>query len=403
MIAMPPSQVRINLSAQPVYLFVENEWIITNQLTENDLNSFKRLVYENVSIHYAETERSYAEYIVKSHEKKRDIFGCVSLHKTIWVLRHLTQQSIYPARGFTVVTEKRGGAIKFGPTVLVPEYQGKGLASQMKAEIEKFYSQQGGFRRAYSTVCDNGIAFRSFTHGRNKYHVEFKLKQHYGTDRDEAVLYKMLQAGENNIFDVEQVEQKMLLSYANRFGSTNTQTSVLSGNDQTSNKHFKEFLLDAIYPAYENEYYGGFDEEYADAIIQASCAENTPIDAEFYLRRRRFVYLRRNSEKILTVIIATPKRGGAVHLGPFLLAGETAEGVKILTDVETRLQNLGRRKLFAIIPELDIQLRAILLNRNFVCEGILHEPYHPGINMQLFSKMLNEVCDGSQKVFPSVG
>lgn len=188
----------------------------------------------------------------------------------------------------------------------------------------------------------------------------------------------------------------MLASYKCRHGSSSQSTSVLEKSNTTLVEQFKSYLLETIYPAHENCCYSGFDHEYAEAVVRAAAAERTPINDLFYLKRRRFVYLRWKKDEILASAIATPKRGGAVYLGPILLSGDIDEGSKILQDAVSRLQLLGRRKVYAIVPELDTQLKDVLLAHHFTREGLLHEPYHPGINMELFGKILQEVQDDSQ-------
>ncbi|MDR2652368.1 MAG: hypothetical protein LBC68_08670 [Prevotellaceae bacterium] len=127
-----------------------------------------------------------AESIIEKHKLGVDNNGYFTKKKTIW--KGLDESNNIVA--FTVVSEKRGGSIKFGPTIVDKTKIRQGIGSNFRLLVENYY-QNLGYRKAYSTtnIKNYPAIYYILKIG---YKIELHLQKHYSKYSDELVLSKML-------------------------------------------------------------------------------------------------------------------------------------------------------------------------------------------------------------------
>lgn len=98
---------------------------VSAELNGQDFELFRSLHAESISHLYPYSSALTAESFIRQHQDRIDRSGYFTLRKTIW-------KAVYKncSAAFTVVTEKRGGSIKFGPTMVVPCFRNQGVGSQ---------------------------------------------------------------------------------------------------------------------------------------------------------------------------------------------------------------------------------------------------------------------------------
>ncbi|OLD76524.1 MAG: hypothetical protein AUI33_04845, partial [Ignavibacteria bacterium 13_1_40CM_2_61_4] len=152
-----------------------------------DREPFVSLVTEEIAKWYDDIDAEFAESLVASHAGGEQ-HGLLTIRKTIHVFERSGERI-----GYTVATEKRGGSVKFGPTVIDLPSQGHGFAVSGRARLEESYKARG-FRKAYSTIPDTHHEALIYLL-KAGYHVEAHLRSHYSRDHGEFVVGKRLLRG----------------------------------------------------------------------------------------------------------------------------------------------------------------------------------------------------------------
>jgi hypothetical protein len=319
-----------------------------------DRGRFVKIVTEDIGKWYDNVGVEFAESIVESHEKGEDPHGLLTLRKTIHVF-----VSSGTRIGFSVGTEKRGGSVKFGPTVIEQGFQGHGFALQGRRLLEEHYKAKG-FRKAYSTIPDSHQEALTYLL-KAGYRVEAHLKAHYSRDHGEFVVGKRL--GRRGIDTgtvpaMSIIRERVIVSQ-----------SVPSGSD-----------LEAFIASQLSQHYDGLDDGFITELSQAR--QEAPQEA-----KPRITLFAKAGADLVGLCVVSGKRGGAVKIAP--VAGlEDPKVVGSLFDAseEFSRRQFDARKLYTVVP-VDRKVYATELEkRGFEIEGLLIEPYRPGVDMLVCSK-----------------
>lgn len=319
------------------------------KLKDEDVHFFARLVRQDVSRFYPETEDSYALRLAEVSFLGKDPFGLFSLRKTIWSLAVAGRTA-----GFFAATEKRGGSVKFGPVVLLEDFRGKGLGKWALDKLSHYYGTMGS-RKAYLTVPaihERGIRFAR----KCGFLQEAQLRLHYSPRYDEVVFGMM----------VEGIAERLTAQGDRR------QVSIGSTEDLQLN----EFILRECGKSYDE-----LDEEFTSSLASAT-ARGPLYD---YSKKVRKLFSEWDDGGPIAILVSSPKRGGAVKLGPVCGSSDSVERLAIQT--EHLYFGAGRRKICALLAADQPALSDTFLRLGYTSEGRLREPFKVGVDMLVLSKM----------------
>lgn len=151
-------------------------------------DTFVELVTAEIGKRYPETGEPYATALWTAHDGHLlPIFGTHTLRKRIYGLYRFRD-----LLGFTVATEKSGGRVKFGPSIVLSRHRNAHVATTMRLGAEELYRRRG-FWLAYSTCRSDNAPARRYVE-RAGYVLTASLRQHYVSQRDELVFTKCLGA-----------------------------------------------------------------------------------------------------------------------------------------------------------------------------------------------------------------
>lgn len=318
---------------------------ISTDLNDSDINYFKELFISEISARYPLSTEKTAESIARAHYFERDPNGFFTIRKRIWKAKDDLNNIV----GFTVVSEKLGGSIKFGPTIIREEFRNKGFGSKIRLHIEKEYSIRGS-RRAYSTTNLNNIP-GIFYLTKIGYSIEAHLKNHFVDGIDELVLGKFIDGSKRTI-------------------------SARETTDSKSDK--RHILLSAL-----SSTYSGLDQKFINSI-QNSQIDQVAIDEEdFYLERRKLKF----SIDEENVAVTTPKKKGVVKITP-LVTTNKGKLNKLVDEIIAFYSNYSIRKLYGLFPLMELTTLEQLKELGFQIEGLIQEPYKQGVDMVVLAKFL---------------
>ena len=131
------------------------------------------------------------------------------------------------------------------------------------------------------------------------------------------------------------------------------------------------------------EFYDEVDDEFIRGILAAM---REPPRALSHKSKRVFLVCRGNLT--LGLLIATPKRGGALKCSPVIVRSGERECFRSLIENALSSFSLEFRKIYVHLPLLAHILIEGALELGFVPEGILKEPYKRGVDMIVLGRIL---------------
>lgn len=318
---------------------------------------FCELVLRYIPQGYDQIDENFPQHILLSYFKGYDPFGYFTLRKTIWVLEYEGKMS-----GFVVATEKRGGSVKFGPTIIEPAYQGRGFGLKLWQEVEEHYAALGK-RKVYGTWPAKRIDVLRFA-TKAGWKLEALLREHYRPKQDEYVSGKMLQPSQP--FGQPSFRQPPARS------QWEGEVSLLKPNQE---KAVADFLL-----SYLPLYYDDIDAVFVRSVIAA----HKRFGQGLHLKGKRVFVATQKDRTIGGIAIATPKRGGSVKVGPLVLSPyiDIVKVVqKFIATIKRYFFQMKIRKLYTITPIYESQVIWTFRSLGFEPEGLLREPYKAGVDM----------------------
>jgi GNAT superfamily N-acetyltransferase len=316
---------------------------ITSDLNEDDFDYFRLLHAESISFLYPFSTVLTADAFIQSHKLQRDPLGYFTLRKTIW-------KGIYNNINvaFTVITEKRGGSIKFGPTIVAPEFRNRGIGSEFRLTIEKQYADLG-YRKAFSTTNIKNLA-AVFYVTRIGYRIEAHLRDHFELGKDELVLGKKLQP------------KKRLKSLSVDFDSLNPVERKLYVS-------LKKYCNQIDLSFFQN--------------IRNSLTDTPQKNEEFFIKKGRKLFTSSDNNAVALTI---PKRGDCVKISPLALSGNSKTDSRLIEDIVS-FYKVDYRKFYTFTTSNSTKMK-FLQKLGFVTEGLLSEPYKPDVDMVVMSLFL---------------
>lgn len=327
-------------------------------IREEEHQDFREMVSDYIGKRYADIDHSFADHILESHEAGEDPVGYFTKRKHVFSI-----EQNGALLGYVVTTWKRGGSVKFGPTLIKEEHQKQGLAPQIRARLDDHLRGQG-VRKTYSTIPDDHTAAYKYLISAG-HMVEGHLARHYSRDHGELVFGKLLRSPEDPNLppppDRVREEPTEIIDEIRDFS------------------RFADFVLDRMEP-----WYAGIDEDFVRSIYDA--ADRYP--AEDLSKKAKKVFIAENDGDILACVVCTIKRGGAAKLAPFLTKTAPNLATDLLDQADEWANSEGLRKLYSLIPVLDPGLYQAFRSHSYEGEAHLREPYRPGIDMLVLSKFL---------------
>lgn len=325
---------------------------------DEDRKQFAELCATHIGAAYDQIDETFAGAIWHTYKRGHDANGYFTLGKQVYrieLLGHLA--------GFIVTTEKRGGSIKYGPTLLLPDFQRKGIAVRVRNLLDDRHRDEG-FRKAYSTTPSTNLPAVKYLL-KCGYRIEAHLGRQYTERHDELVFGKLL-AARNSPVESPDSDPRA------------------SGNFEISwtipdAPSFATWLLQQMRSDYD-----GLDESFVNNILTAA----TNYTAGEFQSKGKIVATAIRAGELVAAIICTPKRGGSAKLAPFLSTMPVAETTRFLDQVLHALdQEHGIRRTYVIAPLHDGTVHAAALSTGHQPEGCLIEPYAPGVDVMVFGKV----------------
>lgn len=324
---------------------------------------FTKLVTNYISRDYDEITRSFAENLLAVGGSSGDPYGYFTLGKEVWVAIDNTTDDCL---GFEVVTRKRGGSIKIGPTIVLPEARGRGISHQMINRLFDLYADYG-VRKAYVTAPlrhheTAGLDFRYLN-----FRLEAVLKSHYRQDSLERVAGRFFFAS-----NAIPVRSKVVLDRA-----SHGDYEVVINESSVPQEELSDFMAGHLAIAYDD-----IDSTFFDALFASNDIE---LD---YPSKPKVIWECFHAGVRVAVVVGALKRGGTVKIAPFVIA-DGHRNVRcldrIFEAIHKRATQIGRHKVMYLLPFSDWGLISYSLERGGSFEGVLREPYKPGVDVAVVS------------------
>lgn len=330
-------------------------------MKEPEESTFRNLFSESpVPTEYEDIDTGFLEHIIKSHHQGEDPYGYFTLKKQIHTFLRGDEVA-----GFTVTTWKRGGSVKYGPTILKERFRNKGYGPRFRCLLDNKLATQG-VRKCYSTIPEHHRdAFRYLI--KSGYNIEAHLYRQYSEDHNELVFGKILEANDP--------PEKY----------SRDRDEVLRLGVEVSSEHFDDF---GDFVTQESSlWYNEIDNEFVENVIEA---EERDLDSDYSKKGKR-VFIGHKSGSIKCIGIASLKRGRSIKISPFFTTVVGDGFDSFIQTVESSLLDLDQvRKFYTHVPVLDSELVSIFESHGYRPEGILTEPYKEGVDMVVLGKMVKE-------------
>ncbi len=327
-------------------------------------DQFITSVVSSIEADYDEITPEFAANLIAIDSHEDDPNGYFTFGKEVWVV--FTDQNEFI--GFEVITRKRGGSIKLGPTFITADKRGQGYAPRMIGVLEQAYKAAGA-RKVYVTapLANAGTAVLDFKS--LQLQLEAILNDHYKRGSAERVCGRFLQP----------VQYK---AYRPEVGfNSHVAVQCVEGFGPAAQSDIATFVVTNMQHDYDD-----IDESFA-----ASIARGYQKDATRYEHKPKIVRTLFSNDKLVGLVAITPKRGGTYKVAPFLVDPEfrSKAAIQMLLDEIIEIAGKAKRtKVSIVLPVRDCNIMQVIAASGFYSEGILRSPYKPGSDMVVLSKSL---------------
>ncbi|HEV2122443.1 MAG TPA: GNAT family N-acetyltransferase, partial [Chloroflexota bacterium] len=320
-------------------------------LVAGDVEALSGLLLRELPRFYDDVDHSFPASLAAASAAERDEVGYFTIQKLIYIARHGGTPI-----GFTVASRKRGGSVKIGPTAVMAEWRGQGVATHLRDEAEQRLFADRGARKLYLTVPANNLPALLFNLNRG-FCIEAVLTDQYQEGRTELVM------GRTEMRPPRAADRALNLRHAP--GKVRT--------EMISDPPLEALVQTFLEPL--RQLFDGIDISFFRSITEACKPER-----QSYAAKGKRAIVGYYEEVPDALCVYTPKRGGAVKLGP--LVGRHVGAVEsVLQAAYECAKAEGRRKLYAHLPSPCWDMIKLLGRRGFVIEGQLREPYKPGVDV----------------------
>lgn len=334
--------------------FRDAELSISEDLTTEEVLLFEQLLLDSLPQHYGDVDSSFPRSIVQSAASGRDRFGHFTERKRLFVGRCGERVA-----GFTVLTYKLGGAVKVGPTVIVPDRRREGIGRQLRLAVEYLASRQDEIRKLYLTVSRSNMVSLRFNMALG-FEIEGQLQGPYRRGADEFVLSKWRD-----------------------FGSApkrESQGKIDSGAALSVNPRMEGLILESLRNRMQ-DHYGDVPHSFFAALTQATCRSAR----DFSAKAKTVFASVGDSGSLKGIAICTAKRGGSLKISPFF-ADDDAAFACLDAAVNHFASQCQAHRQFSLLGVQDRYNTARLLSVGFEIESRLSEPYKKGCDLIVFGR-----------------
>lgn len=323
-------------------------------------------VTSSIENDYQEIDSLFAKNLIYS-ELNGERYGFFSLQKEIWVLIAEQDKKIY---GFEVVTLKRGGSLKLGPTYIAASIRGKAYAQLMIQSICKHYATNG-WRKVYVTAPLMNKAAGKLDFEKLGFTMEAVLKKQYSDNSNERI---------SSLFLKECKESRKIpvnIDYGNK-----KIRGIRQVDRDSEFASIEKFFLQNM-----RDYYNDIDQSFFDNLKNRILAG---IDVR-YEEKGKVMFCIYDEMNLVGGFICTLKRGGGIKIAPLLIDRKyiNPNNIKrVLDRIISYAKEKKRRKITIFVPNNEISLINGIIDNGFNCEGMLREPYKEGVDMSLMVKFI---------------
>ncbi|WP_405657892.1 hypothetical protein [Streptomyces sp. NBC_00079] len=334
------------------------EFTLNDSLRPGEEHLFEKLLLTELPHFYDEVDPSFPRSLLYTARVGSDEYGYFTLRKRIFVAR----QDEVPI-GFTVATYKRGGSVKMGPTVTVPELRRAGIGTTFRRAVEAEIVQDPRVRKLYLTISGSNDRTLLFNLGLG-YQIEGVLREQYRAGEDEIVLGRIVRpAGER-------------AAGRNRFAADSGREPEVR-QDTVDPRRLAEYMLARMRASFTE-----VDHSFVDSIVRALAAER-----QVYARKGKSLLTAHRDGDAQGVGVLVPKRGGAIKLSP-LLADDLGAARAIVRAACRLADDQRRRRIYVVLPIADNSVVELLLTEGFALEAQLREAYRPGMDALVLGRGL---------------
>lgn len=364
---IPPQSFAILEPGQPLYGVLESERLRAlntappivklNPIRASQHARYKKLVIKHISASYADIDETFPASALKVHALGYDPAGFFTVRKEVLEVFNNRQVPL----GFTTLTYKSGGCVKTGPTILFPQFRGRGFGLATRRAIEE-RAVKTGSRKIYCTCPDTNDATIRYllTSGMR---IEAHLERHYATTHDELVFGKLLVADEPNGSTLPRCE-----------GRNGRLVDPEGLNPKQLAADFKRMFELTWSPV---------TIQFAEALVRQAMKKEVAHAA----KPKRLVCLTSGGHCVAAIVLL-PKRGGAVKAMLLRSAsGESSSG-QLIEAAANVARNIGGRKIYFLHPVYDASVVRLLRHAGFQQEGLLRAPYRAGQDVVVMSRFL---------------
>lgn len=332
-------------------------------------DDFVSSVANDISTLYDETTISYAKRLIEIDYNGLDDVGYFTLGKDIWIILEKETNKLV---GYEVITRKRGGSIKLGPTYIKSKFRGKGFASKCDLALFDLYANNGA-RKVYLTAPITDMSSAKLDFKKLGLKLEAVLHKHYSANFSERICGRFL--------NKEQSDCEMLDIETVKIGEGRIDKITLNEIDDKDESLLIELIVKNM-----SENYDDIDEKFAINLINHAKKNN---NISFENKDKDF-YIFYANNKFAGLCVATSKRGGAYKVIPFILNEEfvnIGNIEKIITEIENHAKVLNRKKVTIFVPVQRFSLLSLFSNF-CISEGVLKAPYKQNQDVAIMSKFL---------------
>ena len=335
----------------------------------DDENHFIQEIVRYISPIYDEIGKTFAFTLLNIFRKGYDEYGYFTLAKDIWVLKDVYTRNV---AAYEVVTRKRGGSIKIGPTIVLPQYQRKGLARKIILLLEEHYTKMG-CRKIYATSPINHLGAAALDYNGLGWKTEAIMMHQYRVGEAERVAGKLLKNISLPSPKIQSEYDELLIDQQDLV--------IKVGLKEEEEQQFIDMIIQLM-----PQHYDDIDESFGRSIIKAEKRFTASKEEKGKAILNVFI-----NGQLIAIIISTPKRGGSVKLSPILIKPGFRTSYLIEKMFKYMIdwyeQNFSQYKRFyTLIPTQDYYLIRMICKLEWRLEGILKEPYKVGVDVLLFAK-----------------
>lgn len=321
---------------------------------------FESLVMSSVGTAYDDID---ADFVRQQWDDAAAIEGAFSTRK-----KHVLEIRSGPVLlGFSVLTEKYHGAWKSGPTVLLREFRGIGIGSNVREVVEAFAEARGA-RSIYCTCSDEQPGVLSYLL-RSGMHVQARLRAHLSISRDEFVLARVFRPRPPRGPVRRQAEPELKGLRASRV--------------KASSRHMRPTL--AYFLKEMPYWYFAPRPGLTTALLRTLHSEESG-EWGYSEKPRRLYRLASRPGTIRGLVLATRKRSSMAKLNLVVTSRDASQIEKLLRLVMSDLDEL--RRVYLTVPANQSAAIQAVVNAGFACEGVLSDP---------FGRHVDHVCFGLVK------